>query len=66
MREEHYQWLTDNLYVLGNVRMTKEQSTMVFNIYNDITNENKPQTSCGRCVHNIKKRIKVEYDKKRS
>jgi hypothetical protein len=63
MKQEHYNWLTDNLVLLGNVRMTKEQSTKVFSIYNEITKENKPQTSCGRCVLNIKKRLRFEYEK---
>lgn len=66
MRQEHLEWLDANLYVLGNVRMTPEQASVVFSIYRDITGQNTPQTSCGRCVLNIKKRIKVEYDKNRS
>ena len=50
MTQEHYQWLDANRQVLGNIRMTPEQQQMVFEIYNTITGENKPITSCGRCV----------------
>jgi len=66
MKEADLQWLEDNIYLLGNVRMTKEQLDRVFSIYNGITKENKPVTSCGRCVLNIKKRLRFEYEKARS
>ena len=62
MKPEDYRWLTDNYYLLGNVRMTPEQVQRVFAIYNDVTGETKPITSCGRCVHNVKQRLRVEYD----
>ena len=66
MTQEHYQWLDANRQVLGNIRMTPEQQQMVFEIYNTITGENKPITSCGRCVMNIKKTLKFYYEKQRS
>ena len=62
MKPEDYQWLTDNYYLLGNVRMTPEQVQRIFAIYNAVTGENKPITSCGRCVHSVKQRLKVEYE----
>ena len=62
MNNEDYKWLTENMKLLGNVRMTQIEANMVFSIYNRITNENKPQTSCGRCVLNIKKRLRIEYE----
>ncbi len=65
MKQEDYEWLTANLIILQNVRMTPEQNTRLFAIYNAITGENKPATSCGRCVMNVKKRIKFEYEKQR-
>ncbi len=65
MKQEDYTWLTDNLLILQNIRMTPEQNTRLFAIYNAITGENKPTTSCGRCVLNVKKRIKFEYEKQR-
>ncbi len=66
MKQEDYEWLTANLIILQNVRMTPEQNTRLFAIYNAITGENKPATSCGRCVMNVKKRIKFEYEKQTS
>ena len=66
MTHEEYQWLSANPLVLNNVRMTPEQQRMVFQIYNSITGENKKTTSCGRCVMNVKKRLKHEYEKQRN
>lgn len=66
MTLEDYTWLDQNQLVLTNIRMTPEQNTKLFAIYNAITGENKPATSCGRCVLNVKKRLKFEYEKQRS
>ena len=63
MKITDYDWLTMNLKLLGNVRMTRPELERMFKIYNDITGESKPITSCGRCVLNIKKRLKFEYEK---
>jgi hypothetical protein len=63
MKEKDYKWLTDNMKLLGNVGMTRPELERIFSIYNDITGENKPITSCGRCVLNIKKRLRFEYEK---
>ena len=60
MTNEDYKWLTDNHSLLGNVRMTQDQAKELYDIYNRITGENKPVSSCGRCVLNIKKRLKIE------
>jgi len=65
MTHEEYTWLSANPLVLQNTRMTPEQQQMVFKMYNRITGENKPVTSCGRCVMTIKKRLKFEYEKQR-
>ncbi len=62
MNNEDYKWLTDNHSLLGNVRMTQDQAKQIYDIYNRITRENKPVSSCGRCVLNIKKRLKIEYE----
>ena len=62
MTNEDYKWLTDNHSLLGNVRMTQDQAKQIYDIYNRITRENKPVSSCGRCVLNIKKRLKIEYE----
>ena len=66
MTHEDYQWLEANPLVLQNTRLTQEQSRRVFNIYNSITGENKPPTSCGRCVQTVKNRLKFEYEKQRN
>ena len=63
MKEKDYKWLTANMKLLGNVGMTRPELERIFSIYNDITGENKPITSCGRCVLNIKKRLRFEYEK---
>ena len=62
MNEEDYNWLRDNWKLLGNVRMTQIQAQQMFDIYNRVTGQNKPMTSCGRCVHSVKQRLKVEYE----
>lgn len=62
MKRTDYDWLTMNLKLLGNVRMTRPELERLFSIYNSITGENKPITSCGRCVLNIKKRLRIEYE----
>ena len=62
MTNEDYNWLKDNYTLLGNVRMTQEQAKELYDVYNRITGDNKPVSSCGRCVLNIKKRLKIEYE----
>jgi hypothetical protein len=62
MTNEDYDWLHNNYTLLGNVRMTQEQAKELYNVYNRITGDNKPVSSCGRCVLNIKKRLKIEYE----
>ena len=64
MNKQDYDWLTANKKLLGNVGMTRVELVMLFDIYNRITAENKPITSCGRCVLNIKKRLQFEYEKR--
>lgn len=62
MNDEDYKWLSANFKLLGNVRMTNGEAKQLFDIYNRVTNENKPMTTCGRCVYNVKQRLKIEYD----
>ncbi len=62
MTNEDYDWLHNNYSLLGNVRMTQEQAKELYDVYNRITGDNKPVSSCGRCVLNIKKRLKIEYE----
>ena len=63
MNEKEFNYLTDKLHLLGAVRWTSEQAATLTAIYNRITGEKKPITSCGRCVLNIKNRLKLEYAK---
>ncbi len=65
MNEQEFNYVKANFHLLGNVRWDKEQQAVMFEMYNRMTNENKPMTSCGRCVNNIKKRIATEYEKRR-
>jgi len=65
MNEQEYKYLDSNIYLLGNVKWNSEQQAKLFGMYNRITNENKPQTSCGCCVLNIKKRLQFEYEKRK-
>ena len=66
MKQEDYQWLEANPLVLQNTRLTQEQNRRLFSIYNELTGENKPPTSCGRCVQTVKKTLKFYYEKERS
>lgn len=62
MKQEDFEWLSERPHLLGNVRLSQQDAKRLFDIYNDITGENKPITSCGRCVHSVKQRLKVEYE----
>lgn len=64
MNEQEFNYLSANFHLLGNVKWNSEQQQILFGMYNRITGENKPQTSCGRCVLNIKKRLAFEYEKR--
>lgn len=60
LTEAHYNFLKKNSLYLQNVKAEMELITYFFSIYNEITGENKPVTGCGRCVLNVKKRLKIE------
>ncbi len=62
MNNEEFKWLSANQHLLGNVRSDAENRQRLFDIYNRITGENKPITSCGRCLASVKQRLKVEYE----
>ncbi len=62
MTNEDYNWLKFNYSLLGNVRMTQDQAKMMYDIYNRVTGDNQPVSSCGRCVINIQNRLKIEYE----
>lgn len=60
MTQEDFEWLSENSLVLGNVRLTQAELNRIYKIYNAITGENKPTSSCGRCTYNVKQRLKIE------
>jgi hypothetical protein len=63
MNKEQEKWLEENSLVLMNVKLTREQSDKLYEIYNSITGEMKRPSSCGRCLQNVRKRIKIEINK---
>ena len=65
MIKKDYEWLDANRQLLGNVTMTRDKLQILFDMYNRITGDNKP-SSCGRCVLNVKKRLKLAYEEQRS
>ena len=63
MREEDYRWLQLNQHVFQNVKLTREELERLIHMYNRVTGQNQKMTGCARCISNIKKRLKVEYDR---
>jgi hypothetical protein len=62
--EEAINYLDNNKLLLnGNQRMTSIQIQNIFKIYFILTGDRKDTTTCSRCILNMLKRIKVEYDK---
>jgi bacterioferritin-associated ferredoxin len=53
--QEVYQWLLDNESILVNAtRFTPTKQTEFFAVYNHLSTVKKAQTSCSRCVHNMR------------
>lgn len=63
IQERDLIWLEENKTIFLNIRMTREQIENLFRIYNEITGESKGVTTCGRCIANVKGRVKVQFDK---
>jgi hypothetical protein len=63
IQENDIIWLDENQSIFLNVKLTSEQLHHLFRIYNEITGEKKGVTGCGRCVANVKKRVKAQFDK---
>lgn len=64
MTQEDYNWLLENRQLLYNsIRMTREQSYKIFEIYNQIAPKKMNPTSCGSCVRNVIKLLKQEFEK---
>ena len=59
---EMMDWIKENETMFKvSLRLTPEQLTTLFYMYNYITGENKKPTSCGRCVENTKKTVYGQY-----
>ena len=63
MKDQDITWLNERPHIFGNVKLTREETQRIYDIYNSITGENKKTSSCGRCVYNVKKRVLVEYER---
>ena len=54
-QQEAYKWLMDNeLLVFNATLMTKEKQQQFFEVYNTLQSVKKTQTSCSRCIHNMR------------
>ena len=63
-REEAISWLKANRYILtSSIKFTPEQIKYFFASYNLITGESKPVVGCGRCILNMKQRLRAEFEK---
>ena len=62
MTDEQLLWIEShkNLFT-ANVKPTKEMINTVYEIYNQITGQNKKPNGCGRCWVTVKKRVLKEY-----
>lgn len=63
LTEAHYNFLIKNKHYLGNVTITQEVRDYFFHIFNTVSGENRKPTGCGRCVLNVKNRLKIEITK---
>lgn len=64
MRLEDYVWLKEHTpYMYASQFISKEDRHKIYEIYNDITGENKKPNGCGRCLTNTIKRVRFEYEK---
>ena len=62
MTQKDYDYLKSNLFIFNNVKLTKEQVDMLFEIYSRVDGKTHKPTGCGRCISNAKKRVKIAYD----
>ena len=62
--QQAQEWLLNNLLLITtSQRFTEGQKLEFFTAYNALTGDNKTQTSCGRCISNMKSRFRIEYQK---
>lgn len=61
---EQAKWIEANELIFRvSLRLAPEQLNELFAIYNYVFSANKPTTSCGRCVDNVKKAVWGHYQK---
>lgn len=54
-QQQAYQWLIDHEILIKNVtKFTREKQLEFFAVYNALNSVKKTQTSCGRCIHNMR------------
>jgi hypothetical protein len=64
MTQEHIDYVKNNMLLFTTSRRyLPGELQKIFDIYNEITGENKPPTSCGRCVTTVKNTILHDYKK---
>ena len=64
MTQQDYNWLLENKTILYNsIRMTREQSYKLFEIYNTISPKPMSHTSCGSCVRTVVSLLRQEFEK---
>jgi len=63
MTQEDRDWLDARPFILGNTTPSREDLVVLWQIYNRLTGENHKFSTCGRCILNMKNRIKMYYDK---
>ena len=65
MTNEQILWVGDHTDIFVNSRaVNEEQRDYIYEIYNNITGEQKKPNGCGRCWRNTKARVYQEYLKK--
>lgn len=63
MTQEDFDYLTENIFIFNNIKLTPEQMARLFRIYSQLESREHKPTGCGRCISNAKKRVKIEYDR---
>lgn len=65
-KKQAIEWCGKNLHLLTNsIKFTPDQIDQFFQAYNLITEENKPRTGCGRCILDMKHRLRQEFAKQK-
>jgi len=64
MNPEDKQWLDDHKsYLYVSTKMTREETQMIYDIYNRLTGEKKAPNGCGSCMRNTIRLVKFYYEK---